>query len=101
MIIASLLETVAWVTGKKTVLTKFRVAYTCATRWHNIEKARRVLGYEPQVGVEEGMRRTMEVRPLLPAFFSEYSFGFVFAVVENRCYQKVDSVSRNLFMDHN
>lgn len=74
MIIASLLETVAWVTGKKTVLTKFRVAYTCATRWHNIEKARRVLGYEPQVGVEEGMRRTMEVSSLLPAFVSEYSF---------------------------
>ncbi|KAH8798574.1 hypothetical protein DL96DRAFT_1564910 [Flagelloscypha sp. PMI_526] len=46
--------------GKKTVLTQFRVSFCCSTRWHNIEKARRVLGYEPQVGVEEGVRRMME-----------------------------------------
>ncbi|KAH8824934.1 C-3 sterol dehydrogenase [Flagelloscypha sp. PMI_526] len=60
MMIASLLETAGWLTGKKTVLTRFRVSFCCSTRWHNIEKARRVLGYEPQVGVEEGVRRMME-----------------------------------------
>jgi nucleoside-diphosphate-sugar epimerase len=28
--------------------------------WANIEKARRLLGWSPQVGIEEGLRRTAE-----------------------------------------
>ncbi|QRW24583.1 3-beta hydroxysteroid dehydrogenase/isomerase family protein [Rhizoctonia solani] len=36
--------------------TRFRVTFACASRWYNIEKARRVLGYEPQVGLEEGVQ---------------------------------------------
>ncbi|KII88242.1 hypothetical protein PLICRDRAFT_91995 [Plicaturopsis crispa FD-325 SS-3] len=48
-----------WLVGKEPAFTKFRVQFSCATRWHNIEKARRVLGYEPEVGVEEGIRRTV------------------------------------------
>jgi len=44
------------------MFTRFRVAYSCGVRWHNIEKARRVLGYEPQVGVEEGIKRMISVR---------------------------------------
>ncbi|EJD45490.1 hypothetical protein AURDEDRAFT_184737 [Auricularia subglabra TFB-10046 SS5] len=39
--------------------TRFRVTMACAHRWHNIEKARRVLGYEPDVGIEEGIRRSV------------------------------------------
>lgn len=38
-----------------------RVGYLCATRWYNIEKARRVLGYAPIVGMDEGIRKTAEV----------------------------------------
>lgn len=60
-VLASLSEWGGWVTGKEPNFTKFRVTFTCANRWHNIEKARRVLGYEPQIGLEEGMKRTIEV----------------------------------------
>ncbi|EJU00011.1 C-3 sterol dehydrogenase [Dacryopinax primogenitus] len=52
-------ESWGWITGKGTNFTPFRVHYLTAERWHNIEKARRVLGYEPIVGVEEGIKRTV------------------------------------------
>jgi sterol-4alpha-carboxylate 3-dehydrogenase (decarboxylating) len=54
-------EWFGWLTGKDVTFTRFKVTFSCATRWHNIEKARRVLGYEPEVGLEEGVRRTVEV----------------------------------------
>lgn len=38
-----------------------RVAVTSSSRWFNIEKARRVLGYEPKVGLEEGIKRSVAV----------------------------------------
>ncbi|KAI0259823.1 C-3 sterol dehydrogenase [Gloeopeniophorella convolvens] len=59
-LIAMLMEWWGWLSGHEPTFTRFRVTFTCAHRWHNIEKARRVLGYEPQVGLEEGMRRTVE-----------------------------------------
>ena len=59
--IATLSEWWGWLSGREPTFTRFRVTFTCAQRWHNIEKARRVLGYEPQVGLEEGMRKTVEV----------------------------------------
>jgi len=58
--IATLSEWWGWLSGCEPTFTRFRVTFTCAQRWHNIEKARRVLGYEPQVGLEEGMRKTVE-----------------------------------------
>ncbi|KAJ6559248.1 C-3 sterol dehydrogenase [Mycena vulgaris] len=45
-----------WLSGKDPTFTKFKVSFSCARRWYNIEKARRVLGYEPKVGVDEGVR---------------------------------------------
>ena len=61
-VFASLAEFWGWLRGKPHVFTRFRVAFSCGVRWHNIEKARRVLGYEPQVGVEEGIKRMISVR---------------------------------------
>lgn len=61
MVAATGSEWFGWLTGKEPTFTKFKVAFTCATRWHNIEKARRVLGYEPEVGVEEGVKRMVDV----------------------------------------
>nr|GAT58798.1 C-3 sterol dehydrogenase [Mycena chlorophos] len=58
--LASAAEWWGWLTGRPVTLTRFKVAYSCANRWHNIEKARRLLGYEPKVGVEEGVRRMVE-----------------------------------------
>ena len=61
-VFASLAEFWGWLRGKPHMFTRFRVAYSCGVRWHNIEKARRVLGYEPQIGVEEGIKRMITVR---------------------------------------
>ncbi|KAG8951333.1 erg26, C-3 sterol dehydrogenase [Tulasnella sp. 419] len=60
LILASLAEWASWLSGKEPGFTRFRVSVTSNPRWFNIEKARRVLGYEPQVGLEEGIRRTVE-----------------------------------------
>ena len=60
-VLASFLEAVGWITGREPNFTTFRVKIVSAHRWHNIERARRALGYEPIVGMEEGIRRTMEV----------------------------------------
>jgi sterol-4alpha-carboxylate 3-dehydrogenase (decarboxylating) len=54
-----------WLIGREPTFTRYKVNYSCATRWHNIEKARRVLGYEPEVGLGEGIRLTVEVGPIL------------------------------------
>lgn len=54
-------EWFGWLIGKEPAMTRFKVTYSCVNRWHNIEKARRVLGYEPQVGLEEGVQRMVEV----------------------------------------
>ncbi|KAH9927051.1 3-beta hydroxysteroid dehydrogenase/isomerase [Amylocystis lapponica] len=54
-------EWYSWLVGKEPGFTKFRATYTCVQRVHNIEKARRLLGYEPQVGLEEGLRITLEL----------------------------------------
>lgn len=59
--LASLAETYGWLTGKEVTLTKFKVTFTCTTRYYNIEKARRVLGYEPRVGMKEAIKRSAEV----------------------------------------
>ena len=58
---ATAAEWAGWIVGKEPAFTRFKVSYSCATRWHNIEKARRVLGYEPEVGLEEGIKRMVEV----------------------------------------
>jgi sterol-4alpha-carboxylate 3-dehydrogenase (decarboxylating) len=46
---------------KNPLFTRTRVRYFCSKRYFNIEKARLLLGYEPLVGTEEGMRRAVEV----------------------------------------
>ena len=54
----------AAIIGKEALFTRYRVSYTCARRYHNIEKARRVLGYEPEVGLQEGVKQMVEVSAL-------------------------------------
>ncbi|KAJ7935582.1 C-3 sterol dehydrogenase [Mycena leptocephala] len=53
-------EWFGWLMGRDPTFTRFKVSFSCARRWYNIEKARRVLGYEPHVGVEEGVRSMVE-----------------------------------------
>ncbi|CAE6420558.1 hypothetical protein ACGC1H_006615 [Rhizoctonia solani] len=56
LMLAGAAEWWSWMTGREAGFTRFRVTFACASRWYNIEKARRVLGYEPQVGLEEGVQ---------------------------------------------
>ena len=49
-------EVVTWVTGTQTTLSRGSVLDACATRYCSGEKARKVLGYKPRVGIEEGIR---------------------------------------------
>ncbi|KAG5716363.1 Sterol-4-alpha-carboxylate 3-dehydrogenase, decarboxylating [Termitomyces sp. T112] len=53
-------EYAAWLMGKEPTFTRFKVSYSCVNRWYNIEKARRVLGYEPIIGLEEGIKLMVE-----------------------------------------
>lgn len=46
--------------GKEPGLTPFRVKMVCAYRYHNIAKAKRLLGYTPNVSLEEGIKKTLE-----------------------------------------
>lgn len=57
--IAGVLEWGFWCVGRTPNLTRKMVNYSCMTRYYNIEKARRRLGYEPIVGLEEGVRRAV------------------------------------------
>ncbi|MCJ1474334.1 erg26, C-3 sterol dehydrogenase [Lambiella insularis] len=61
--IASIIEWAFWIIwqGKtKPNLTRRIVNYSSMTRYYNIEKARKRLGYEPLVGMQEAVAQTME-----------------------------------------
>ena len=68
MLLAGASEWWGSLVGKEPAFTRFRVQFSCVNRSFNIEKARRVLGYEPQVGLEEGMRKMFEVCRLFSLF---------------------------------
>ena len=65
MYLGSAAEWWAWLTGRKPGFTRERVGYSSRHRWFNIEKARRVLEYEPDVGLVDGIRISAQVRALL------------------------------------
>ena len=46
--------------GRDTEMSSASIDYIAKRGGYSIEKARRVLGYEPKVGLEEGMRRCGE-----------------------------------------
>ncbi|KKK19600.1 hypothetical protein ARAM_000360 [Aspergillus rambellii] len=54
-------ECLTWVFGKTTTLSRGSVRDACAVRYANGEKAKRILGYEPRVGIEDGIRMSCEV----------------------------------------
>lgn len=61
MVLAWLSEWWCWLVGKEPTFTRFRIMFSCVNRWHNIDKARLLLGYEPTVGMKEGLERMWEV----------------------------------------
>ena len=58
-----------WLVGKQPAFTLYRVRLVCRHKWHSIEKARRVLGYEPIVDLDEGIKRTVDVRSINPSSY--------------------------------
>lgn len=57
-----LAECWTWVTAKPTTISRGSVLDACAMRYASGEKAKRILGYEPVVSLEEGLRRSCKVR---------------------------------------
>jgi len=57
LFIGGLLEWTMWAVGRQPKLTRRQVKYSCMTRYYDIGKAKRRLGYTPIVGLEEGIRR--------------------------------------------
>lgn len=45
--------------GKEPGLTSFRAKIVCATRYHNVTKAKELLDYKPRVNIEEGIEKTL------------------------------------------
>ena len=55
-------ELVAWITRGKPKMTQTMVYHMTAHRSFNCTKARTVLGYEPKVTTDEGLKRSVQVR---------------------------------------
>lgn len=53
-------ETACWVLGRTPTFNRMRIIYSCMTRYYDISKAKRRLGYAPIVGLEEGVRRAVK-----------------------------------------
>lgn len=59
LFLAFLAECFSSLTGRKVQFTRYRVTYTARSRYYNIEKARRLLRYEPLVGMDEAISRSV------------------------------------------
>lgn len=61
LIYARVVSAACWITGKESSLPVASVYYSTSKRYYNIEKARRVLGYEPQTTLVDGMKEAVAV----------------------------------------
>lgn len=52
-------ETFNWMTGRKGKLNRQTVKYACVHRYYSCDKLKRRTGYQPLVGVEEGLARSV------------------------------------------
>ncbi|KAI0402740.1 C-3 sterol dehydrogenase/C-4-like protein [Xylaria palmicola] len=59
LLLGYLSECFASLSGRQPNLTRQRIVYTTMTRYYDITKARRRLGYEPLTSLDEGVRRTV------------------------------------------
>jgi len=69
---ATVAEWFGMISGKVPAMRKLQVAVCSTARWYNIEKARRVLGYEPDVGMEEGIKLSVEVWPVISSRYDAH-----------------------------
>lgn len=54
-------ETVTWLMGTMTTLSRGSIQDACATRYAGGIKAKEILGYEARIGIEEAIRLSCEV----------------------------------------
>jgi hypothetical protein len=54
-------ETVTWLMGTTTTLSRGSIQDACATRYASGNKAKEILGYEARLGIEEAIRLSCEV----------------------------------------
>ncbi|KAG9232720.1 sterol-4-alpha-carboxylate 3-dehydrogenase like protein [Amylocarpus encephaloides] len=59
-ILGTVMDWTFWAVGKKSKLTRREVKYSCMTRYYDCSKAKQRLGYEPLVGLEEGIKRSVQ-----------------------------------------
>ena len=50
-----------WLSGRPTTINRKSVMDACAMRYASGDKARGILGYEPRIGLEEGLKRSCAV----------------------------------------
>ncbi|KAE9385218.1 NAD(P)-binding protein [Gymnopus androsaceus JB14] len=55
MCLGAFFEFEAWLRGRKPSMTRFTITFSCAKRWHNISKAKKVLGYQPRLSISDEM----------------------------------------------
>lgn len=60
LVIASLIGWIFWSLGRTPNLTRKAVNYSSMTRYYNIDKAKKGLGYKPLVGMEEAIARSVK-----------------------------------------
>lgn len=61
LMLAIIAEWVAWIISfgrKKSRINRIAIKYSCMTRTFRIDKAKRALGYRPQVSLLEGIERS-------------------------------------------
>ena len=80
-----LCEWLTWFFRTTTTLSRGSVRDACSIRYASGEKARRILGYQARVGIDEGIRLSCEVSscPGMPTLLS-FSFFFFFFFVLGR-----------------
>lgn len=54
-------ESLTWLSGSQTTLSRGSVKDACSVRYASGEKAKRILGYEARVGLEDAIRLSCEV----------------------------------------
>ena len=60
MVLGYLSECFFWAIGKPPTFNRQRIVYSCMTRYYDISKAKKRLGYQPLVSLDEGVKRSVK-----------------------------------------
>jgi sterol-4alpha-carboxylate 3-dehydrogenase (decarboxylating) len=60
MVLGYFSEWFFWIINKPPTFNRQRIVYSCMTRYYDISKAKKRLGYRPLVSLDEGVRRSVK-----------------------------------------